>query len=142
MESNVTTPTAENKLCRGSGQLILIVEDNEKNGRMMIDMLKAAGYRTQLAGDGLEGLRLASELRPEIIVTDLQMPNMDGLAMTRALKSQADTASIPVIAVTAHALQEHREEALAAGCCLFLTKPFRLRTFLGEVADAIQRTAK
>jgi CheY-like chemotaxis protein len=119
------------------GDLVLVVEDNEKNARLIIAMLKASGYQTSWAADGREGLRMASELDPRLIITDLQMPHVDGLEMTRALKGQADTASIPVIAVSAHALAEHRDHALAAGCCKFLTKPFRYESLLAEVADAI-----
>ncbi len=121
-----------------TGRLVLIVEDNEKNARMIIAMLTAAGYPTSWAADGDEGLRMACELRPALVMTDLQMPGLDGLAMTRALKSRPDTAQIPVVAVTAHALAEHRQQALAAGCLKFLTKPFRYQALLAEVADAIQ----
>jgi CheY-like chemotaxis protein len=65
------------------------------------------------------------------------MPGMDGVAMTRALKSDENTRQIPVLAISAHALHEHHQQALAAGCCGFVTKPFRYRTLLKEVADAI-----
>ncbi len=125
---------------RGTGQMILVVEDNEKNARLTVDMLKAGGYRSQLAVDGVEGLRMAVELLPDLVITDLQMPGMDGLEMTRQLKADSRTAHIPVVAVTAHAMNEHREGALAAGCCTFLTKPFRFRALLEEVADVLQRT--
>jgi two-component system cell cycle response regulator DivK len=122
----------------GQGQLVLVVEDNEKNARMIIAMLEAAGYSTRWAADGDEGLRMTCELQPALVMTDLQMPGLDGVSMTRALKSSTSTASIPVIAVTAHALAEHREQALAAGCVKFMTKPFRYQTLLAEVADALQ----
>jgi two-component system cell cycle response regulator DivK len=133
-----TTPTAQTRQPAGDARLVLVVEDNEKNARMIIAMLSAAGYRTHWAADGDEGLRAACELRPALVMTDLQMPRLDGLAMTRALKARADTAAIPVVAVTAHALAEHREQALAAGCSKFLTKPFRYQALLAEVANAIQ----
>jgi CheY-like chemotaxis protein len=120
-----------------ASEVILIVEDNEKNARLMIAMLKAAGYQTAWAADGNEGLRMVSEVNPRVIITDLQMPNLDGLAMTRELKSRPETAQIPVLAVSAHALAEHRQQALAAGCCKFLTKPFRYESLLAEVADVI-----
>jgi len=77
------------------GTLVLVVEDNEKNARMLVMMLESAGYATRWAEDGEVGLRLATDLRPALILTDLQMPGMDGLAMTRALKAREDTAAIP-----------------------------------------------
>jgi two-component system cell cycle response regulator DivK len=132
------TFAASTRPAPADGRLVLVVEDNEKNARMIIAMLSVAGYKTHWAADGTEGLRAAVELRPALVMTDLQMPGLDGLAMTRALKQRDETAAIPVVAVTAHALAEHREQALAAGCCKFLTKPFRLQALLAEVADAIQ----
>jgi two-component system cell cycle response regulator DivK len=130
-------PDVESGLNRGHGQLVLVVEDNDKNARLTVAMLDSAGYRTRLASNGDDGLRLAGELCPALIITDLQMPGLDGVDMTRALKSRARTASIPVIAVTAHALTEHRHAALTAGCCRFLPKPIRYRALLAEVADVI-----
>ena len=120
-----------------NGPVVLIVEDNEKNARLLATMLKGAGYQVRLAMDGSEGARMTCELLPAMILTDLQMPGMDGLEMTRLLKARPDTCSIPIIAVTAHALDEHRELALAAGCCNFISKPFRYRDLLAEVASAI-----
>jgi two-component system cell cycle response regulator DivK len=117
--------------------LILVVEDNERNARLTVAMLAAAGYRTCVAVDGIEGRQLAADLQPSLIVTDLQMPRLDGLAMTRALKGDPQTRQIPVIAVSAHALNEHRENAFAAGCVQFLAKPLRLQELLNEVANAI-----
>jgi two-component system cell cycle response regulator DivK len=125
----------------GGGRLVLVVEDNEKNARLTLAMLQAAGYDARWAADGNEGLRLACELVPALVITDLQMPGLDGVAMTRELKSMAETAHIPVVAVTAHAMSEHRQQALEAGCIKFLTKPFRFQSLLSEVADAIQSTA-
>ncbi len=124
----------------GGGRLVLVVEDHEKNARLTLAMLSAAGYATRWAPDGNEGLRLAAELQPALVITDLQMPGLDGVAMTRALKSRDDTRHIPVVAVTAHALAEHRQQALEAGCLKFLTKPFRFQALLAEVADAIHST--
>lgn len=118
--------------------LVLIVEDNPVNARLTADMLRVGGYRTQLATNGHEGLRLARELQPALILTDLQMPGLDGLGMTKLLKEDASTAPIPVIAVTAHAMSEHHEAALQAGCRSFISKPFRFRDFLAEINHAFQ----
>lgn len=122
---------------RHADALILVVEDNERNARLTVAMLTSAGYRTCLAGDGIEGCQLAADNQPLLIITDLQMPRLDGLGMTRALKRNPQTSQIPVIAVSAHALNEHRESALAAGCVQFLAKPLRMRELLNEVANAI-----
>lgn len=118
--------------------LVLVVEDNEKNARMLITMLESGGYQTRWALDGEQGLAMAAELMPAIVITDLQMPKLDGLGMTRALRQSEATAAIPIVAVSAHALSEHRDDALAAGCCKFLAKPFRYQQLLAEVADAIR----
>ena len=101
-------------------------------------MLKAGGYRTCVATSGREGLALAKELRPLLILADLQMAGMDGLAMTRALKADPQLAVIPVIALTAHVMPEHRQQALAAGCAAFLCKPLRLHPFLNEIAHVLE----
>ena len=117
--------------------LILVVEDNERNARLTVAMLAAGGYQTRVAVDGIEGCQLAVELQPSLIITDLQMPRLDGLAMTRALKLDPRTSEIPVIAVSAHALNEHRDAALDAGCVQFLPKPLRLRELSNEVTNVI-----
>ena len=122
----------------GRGRLVLIVEDNALNARLSADMLLSAGYVTQIAREGNEGFELAVELLPDLILTDLQMSGMDGITMIKKLKADPRTAAIPVVAVTAHAMPEHSEEATRAGCCAFITKPFRFRSFLAEVAHAIQ----
>jgi CheY-like chemotaxis protein len=134
---NSTAPAAR----ATGGPLVLVVEDNEKNARLTLAMLSAAGYEARWAEDGNEGLRLACALKPALVITDLQMPGLDGVSMTRALKSRPETTQIPVVAVTAHAMTEHRQQALEAGCVKFLTKPFRFQALLAEVADAIQSAA-
>ena len=121
-----------------SQPLVLVVEDNQLNARLSCEMLKAGGYRAQVAVSGGEGLRLAQELRPLLIITDMQMPGMDGLAMTRALKADPQLAAIPVIALTAHVMPEHRRQALAAGCAAFLCKPLRLHPFLNEIEHVLE----
>jgi two-component system cell cycle response regulator DivK len=126
---------------QGNGELVLVVEDNEKNARLTMAMLEAGGYLTRLAVDGNEGRDLAIALLPDLIVTDLQMPGLDGLAMTQALREHSETRHIPIVAVSAHALNEHRQRALEAGCHGFLTKPFRIRALLCEVAAALAQLA-
>ncbi|MGD9723519.1 MAG: response regulator [Pirellulales bacterium] len=139
MQNAPTQTLAPLSAGRRTSPLVLVVEDNERNARMLVAMLTAAGYDSRWADDGHEGLRLAAECQPELVIADLQMPGLDGLSMTRQLKARSDTVDIPVVALTAHAMAEHAEAALAAGCVKFLTKPIRFQTLLVEVADAIQR---
>ncbi len=135
-----TTANADANRSADQGPLVLVVEDNEKNARMLMAMLGGAGYQTRWAADGKEGLRLASQLRPALVITDLQMPGLDGLAMTRQLKANVETAAIPVVALTAHAMAEHSRQSLEAGCIKFLTKPIRYQLLLTEVADVLHFT--
>lgn len=121
--------------------LILIVDDNSLNAKLSQGMLTAGGYRTAVARDGEQGLRLAEDLQPALVLTDLQMPGMDGLELTRRLKASPATARIPVVALTAHAMAQHREAALATGCCGYLAKPVRYQSLLVEVAAVLNRTS-
>ena len=129
---------SDERLPMGAGRIVLVVEDNPTNARLIVDMLGIEGYTTHVAQEGAEGFELAVELLPDLILTDIQMSGMDGLSMTRMLKADRRTAAIPVIAVTAHAMQDYADQAMSAGCCAFITKPFRFRPFLAEVAHAIQ----
>jgi len=140
MNSDALTTSANETGNQGQGRLVLVVEDNEKNARLTVAMLEAAGYRTCLAGNGQAGLTMTRTSSPDLVITDLQMPGMDGLAMARALRAQPETLTIPILAISAHALHDHREQALAAGCRGFLTKPFRFRELLAEVAAALGPT--
>jgi two-component system cell cycle response regulator DivK len=116
---------------------VLIVEDNRVNARLMTEMLKAGGYSSRVAYDGREGLEIVRDRLPELIITDFQMPGLDGIAMTKLLKADPATASIPVIAVTAHAMPEHERSAKEAGCAGYLSKPIRLQSFLAEIVRVL-----
>ena len=113
--------------------LILIVEDNLTNARLTGGMLEAVGFRVAFATDGDEGFRAARELGPALVVTDLQMPRLDGLSLLRRLKDDPLTEKIAVLVLTAHVLQEHRDRAFEAGCCAFVAKPVRFQPFVAEV---------
>lgn len=118
--------------------LVLIVEENSADARPLRDILETAGYRTRLAGDAIDALRLVLEVQPDLVLTDIRLPGMDGLALTRHLKNDPATASIPVVALSSRANDKDRQLALANGCRGFLARPYRYRTFLTEVADAIE----
>src|SRR5687767_6923958 len=102
---------------------ILIVEDNEMNRDVLSRRLQRQGYDVLIATAGMDGLRLAYEGRPDLILMDLGMPDIDGWECTKRLKANVDTSAIPIIALTAHAMLGDREKALDAGCDDFDTKP-------------------
>jgi len=102
---------------------ILIIEDNEMNRDVLSRRLRRQGYDVLIATEGLEGLRLARQSRPDLILMDLGMPDIDGWECTRRLKADEVTSAIPVIALTAHAMLGDRQRALDAGCDDFDTKP-------------------
>ncbi len=102
---------------------ILIVEDNEMNRDVLSRRLRRRGYEVLIATAGLDGLRLATDARPDLILMDLGMPDIDGWECTKRLKAEALTSAIPIIALTAHAMLGDRQKALDAGCDDFDTKP-------------------
>jgi len=112
---------------------ILIVEDNEMNWDMLSRRLQRRGYRTVVATDGGEGVRLALELRPDLILMDMSLPVLDGWEATRRVKADAATSDIPIIALTAHAMSGDEEKARAAGCDDFDTKPVDLERLLPRI---------
>jgi CheY-like chemotaxis protein len=118
--------------------LILVVEDNELNADMLSRRLKRAGYDVLLGGDGQAGVELAREHQPDLVLMDLSLPILDGWAATRALKADASTAHIPVMALTAHAVKGEREKALQAGCDEYDTKPVDWSRLSGKIAQLLQ----
>ena len=105
---------------------ILLVEDNEMNRDMLSRRLTRRGYTVVIAEDGQQGVDMATSERPDLILMDMSLPVMDGWEATRRIKQSGATNSIPVIALTAHAMSEDRDQALAAGCEDFDTKPVEL----------------
>ena len=104
-------------------RLFLVVEDFEDSRFMMRRLLEMAGYRVVEASDGEEAVKLALQERPELILMDLSLPKLDGLAATRRIRSQRGFGRVPIVAVSAHDSPESRSEALAAGCNEYVTKP-------------------
>lgn len=115
---------------------ILIVEDNEANMRLARLLLVNAGHSVLSAADAETGLTLAREHQPALILMDIQLPGMDGLAATSLLKHDPNTAHIPVIALTAMAMKEDREKTMLAGCDAYVIKPLRYKE-LYEVIDTL-----
>jgi CheY-like chemotaxis protein len=112
---------------------LLIVEDNETNLMIFRDILTAAGHQVLAAGTGEEAFAIARAQSPDLILMDIQLPGMNGLDAVRFLKEDPATSAIPIVALTAHAMAGHRERALEAGCCGFITKPIRSREFREQV---------
>jgi two-component system cell cycle response regulator DivK len=116
-----------------ANELILIIEDNEKNRKLARDVLQVKGYATIESETAEEGLELARSESPALILMDIQLPGMDGIAALRRLRSDAGTKAIPVIAITASAMTHNRQTMLAEGFDGYQTKPVSLKDFLGEV---------
>ena len=116
---------------------ILIVEDNLLNLELVADLLEADGFIVGRAYTAEEGLRAARELSPDLILMDLSLPGLDGLAATRALRADPATRHLTIIALTAHAMRGDEALALSAGCDGYLTKPIDTRTFAAKVAAFI-----
>ena len=112
---------------------ILLVEDNEMNRDMLSRRLKRRGYEVVMAIDGGEGVSLVSSEHPDLILMDMSLPVIDGWTATRQIKSNPHTNSIPIIALTAHAMSGDREKALKAGCDDYDTKPIELPRLLEKI---------
>jgi len=121
----------------GREPLVLVVDDMPDARRICTEYLEYRHFRVETAEDGLEALVKAHELRPDLILMDLSMPRLDGCEATRMLKSDARTARIPVIAVTAHGSGGAPEQALDAGCVAVVMKPVPLRDLEGEIRRAL-----
>lgn len=116
-----------------TNELILIIEDNEKNRKLVRDVLQVKGYKTIESETAEEGLKLAVEQTPALILMDIQLPGMDGISAMKQLKADPKTRSIPVIAITASAMTHNRQTLLAEGFDGYQTKPISLKDFLREV---------
>jgi CheY-like chemotaxis protein len=118
---------------------ILVVEDNPVNMELAIAVLELGNYQVLQAGDAETGIELARAHRPDLILMDVQLPGMDGLAGTRLIKADQATCAIPVVALTAYAMKKDEDEALKAGCSGYITKPFQLKSFLEEINRHLQQ---
>jgi len=121
------------------GERILVVEDNAVNRRLVGFLLRSRGYEVREATSAREAFELVAGERVDLVLMDVQLPELDGLEATRRLKADAATRDIPVVAVTSYAMKGDREKALAAGCCGYITKPIDQKTFVQEVAMHLTR---
>jgi CheY-like chemotaxis protein len=118
---------------------ILLVEDNEMNRDMLSRRLTRNGFEVAIAVDGQQGVEMATSEKPDVILMDMSLPVMDGWEATRRVKADPATRAIPVIALTANAMVEDREKAMAAGCDDFDTKPVELPRLLEKIKSQLQR---
>jgi two-component system, cell cycle response regulator DivK len=116
---------------------VLIVEDNIDNYELVRFLLQRAGYDTSWAHNGREGISMAKEEKPDLILMDLSLPEMDGWTATERIKSDPETGHIPIAALTAHTLPGDRKRALQAGCDGYLSKPMNIALFIETVANLI-----
>ena len=114
-------------------ELILIVEDNDKNLKLTRDLLRFHGFETIEARSAEDGITLARERRPRLVLMDIQLPGMDGVSALRALRDDAAKSSIPVVALTASVMKEDRERFDKAGFDGFITKPISVKEFPDQV---------
>ena len=118
--------------------LILIVEDNDKNMKLVRDVLQVDGYTTLEAVTGEDGVALAQQRKPDLILMDIQLPGINGIEALRILRADAATASIPIIAVTASVMQQDRTMITEAGFDAYVGKPLNLKEFREAVRHALQ----
>jgi len=122
--------------------LVLIVEDNEKNMKLARDILQAKGFKTVEAVTGEEGVKLAKEKKPDLVLMDIQLPGINGIEAFKQLRADAKTARIPVIALTASVTPTDRSQITAAGFDAFVSKPISVKEFVATVKRVIEGAKK
>lgn len=120
---------------------ILIIEDNPLNMELAEDLLVDEGFEVLPAADAITGIEIARSERPDLILMDLQLPGIDGLQATQMLKADERTRTIPIVALTAHAMNHHDDQAKRAGCCDFISKPIDTDRFPDQVRRILKAAA-
>ncbi len=121
---------------------ILIVEDNDLNLKLFRDLLGANGYETIETKEGLEAISLTRNLRPDLILMDIQLPEISGLDVTKRIKSDESIRDIPIIAVTAFAMKDDEEKILRAGCEAYISKPISIEHFLQTIRKFLNESVE
>jgi CheY-like chemotaxis protein len=116
---------------------VLVVDDSMSVRRAVATLLEDQGYEIAQARDGLEAVKSMEAARPDLLVTDLEMPNMNGLELTAHVRSRSELANLPVIMITSRSMDKHRRQALTSGVDVFLTKPYTDQELLQHVATAL-----
>lgn len=121
-----------------SGELILVVDDNPVNLKLARALLNRKGYQVYTAGDADETLAVLRDVHPRLILMDIQLPDIDGLTLTRRLKADAETRDIVIVALTAYAMKGDEQKAREAGCDGYISKPIETRTFVNILARFLE----
>jgi two-component system cell cycle response regulator DivK len=132
-EPKVSAPAEASKMMNGATKTVLVVEDNDLNMKLFHDLLEAHGYNILQTKDGMEALQLARQHHPDLILMDIQLPEVSGLEVTKWLKEDEKLKSIPVIAVTAFAMKGDEEKIREGGCEAYIAKPISVTSFLQTV---------
>ena len=132
-EPKVSAPAEASKMMNGATKTVLVVEDNDLNMKLFHDLLEAHGYNILQTKDGMEALQLARQHHPDLILMDIQLPEVSGLEVTKWLKEDDKLKSIPVIAVTAFAMKGDEEKIREGGCEAYIAKPISVTNFLQTV---------
>jgi two-component system cell cycle response regulator DivK len=132
-EPKVSAPAEVRKMMNGATKTVLVVEDNDLNMKLFHDLLEAHGYNILQTKDGMEALQLARQHHPDLILMDIQLPEVSGLEVTKWLKEDEKLKSIPVIAVTAFAMKGDEEKIREGGCEAYIAKPISVTNFLQTV---------
>ncbi|MBV8060060.1 MAG: response regulator [Alphaproteobacteria bacterium] len=125
-------------MTEATGKLVMIVEDNELNLKLFRDLLTAHGIRSVHTQDGMQALPLARESKPDLILMDIQLPEVSGMEVTKWLKNDAELKHIPVIAITAFAMKGDEERIRASGCEGYISKPISVASFLSTVKQYLK----
>lgn len=120
---------------------VLIVEDNELNMKLFSDLLEAHGYETRETREGLKAISIARAFKPDLILMDIQLPEVSGLEVTKWIKDDANLAHIPVVAVTAFAMKGDEKRIRDGGCEAYIAKPITVTTFLATVRKFVEEQA-
>ena len=112
---------------------ILVIEDNEQNMYLVTYILEKYDFQVAQAYDGVEGIKIAQQLKPDMILLDIQLPKMDGYSVARELRKFEQLSQVPIIAITSYAMPGDREHALAAGCSGYIEKPINPDTFIDQI---------
>ena len=118
--------------------IILVVEDNDDNRQLVIKVLSRKGYQVVGVVDGKAALEKLSSINPDLILMDINLPNMDGYEVTQRIRQQEAFETLPIVALTAHAMVGDEEKSLAAGCDAYITKPINVRTFPKTIATILK----
>ena len=117
---------------------ILVIDDNELTIKLVRNLLRIENYRVLEAENANKGIRLAQQFQPDLIIMDIQLPGMDGLQATKQILSDKNLKQIPIVGFSSYAMDRDKENALAAGCVAYMTKPIDTKSFLKTIAEHIQ----